>query len=359
MKILFLSAASSIHTVRWVNSLSELGHKITLVSLINHKASADSISEKVEIIYLPFSGSKGYYLNARSLKQIYRRESFDVVNVHYASGYGTLARIAKLPNILLSVWGSDVYDFPYESKVKEKILRRNLNYAAVIASTSHCMAEQTKKFLDKEKEIFVTPFGVDTNKFRPDTTKHEQGKFVFGVVKSLKSIYGIDMLIQAFVKFIDKVRPAENIELRIYGKGPQLDELKKLVKSCNVERYVSFKGYVPNQEVPDVLNQMDVFLLGSKSESFGVAAVEAMACGLPVIATEVDGFREVIEDKITGFLVPVEDEKRMSQYMMQLYQEGELRKNIGIQGRKRVEKLYDWKENVNQMIEIYKSLTGY
>lgn len=360
MRVLFLSAASSIHTVRWVNALSELGHKVTLVSQKDHKAVKNSISGKVKVIYLPFDGSKGYYLNAPALKRIYKKEIFDVINVHYASGYGTLARIARLSDILLSVWGSDVYDFPYESKIKEIILRKNLQYASAIASTSNCMAKQTRKFVEKNKKIFVTPFGVEIDKFYPDKSGNSQGKFVFGIVKTLAPKYGIDTVIKAFALFLKGLQMGEKekTELRIYGAGPQLEELKKLTKFYGIDERVLFEGYIQNCNVPQVLNQMDVFLLGSKlnSESFGVAAVEAMACGLPVIATKVDGFKEVIEDKITGFLVPVDDVETMSQYMKQLYKDKELRKEMGRQGRQRVEQLYDWKKNVSTMIEIYKTM---
>lgn len=127
MKILFLSAANSVHTVRWVNALAERGQEVILVSKIDHHEEREnSISSNVKVVYLPVKGMRGYYLNAVVLKRLYKKERFDVINVHYASGYGTLARIARLPHILLSVWGSDVYDFPYESRIKEYILKKNL-----------------------------------------------------------------------------------------------------------------------------------------------------------------------------------------------------------------------------------------
>lgn len=357
MRVLFLSAANSIHTVRWVNALSELGNEITLVSQRDHKALKSSVSRKVKIIYLPFGGGKGYYLNAIALRSIYKKGTFDIINVHYASGYGTLARIAKLPNILLSVWGSDVYDFPYESKLKETILRKNLKYASAIASTSHCMAKQTRKFLKSGKEIWVTPFGVDINRFCPDSNKKENGKFVFGIIKTLSSKYGIDTVIQAFAAFLDKgdEKEKENIYLEIYGKGELLEKLKDLARNLKIEKQVLFKGYIPNEKVPEALQRMDVFLLGSRlnSESFGVAAVEAMACGLPVIATKVDGFKEVVKDGITGFLVDIDDADEMGKYINVLYQDKGLRHQMGIKGRERAEKLYKWEENVTLMESIY------
>ena len=151
MKILFLAPASSIHTVRWVNALAQK-NEVYLVSLLNHKMIDDEIDLKVKINYLPISGGKGYYLNGNALKKLARQLNADIVNVHYASGYGTLARIAHLPNIILSVWGSDVYDFPYRNRINMYIIKKNLLYAKHIVSTSEAMKIQVLNILDKKIE---------------------------------------------------------------------------------------------------------------------------------------------------------------------------------------------------------------
>lgn len=89
------------------------------------------------------------------------------------------------------------------------------------------------------------------------------------------------------------------------------------------------------------------------SESFGVAAVEAMACGIPVIASDADGFKEVIEDGITGILVPKGDIDAIAESMYKLMHNDKLRKQMGQAGVQHVKKLYDWDNNVNNMEEIY------
>lgn len=355
MKILFVSAASSVHTVRWVNALSARGHEVVLVSQKNHREDVNNISEKVKVRYLPFSGTIGYYFNAFALRSIYQKEEFDVVNVHYASGYGTLARIARLPDIILNVWGSDVYSFPYQSKAKERILRKNLQYAAQLASTSYSMAEQTKKFIGQQRDIVVTPFGIDITKFKKTEKKEVREQFVFGTVKTLSHIYGIDVIIEAFDIFLRNILNEEkkNIKLEVYGGGELLNELKMLAEAKGIGEQVHFGGYVNNNQVPDVLNEMDAFLLGSRRESFGVAALEAMACELPVIATKVSGFEEVMEDGKTGFLVPVDDTEEMARYMLELYKDERLRGLLGRAGRVRVEKIYDWEKNVEEMEALY------
>lgn len=360
MKILFLSAANSIHTVRWVNSLVKNGNEVHLVYNADHQPTMQNkVDERVIQYKLKYKGNIAYYFNAIELNKIYKKVNPDVVNAHYASGYGTLARVAKLKNVLLSVWGSDVYDFPYQSMLKKYILKKNITYANYIASTSKNMAKQVEKIMDKNMKIFITPFGVDIQKFKYDTKKSLQ--FTFGVVKTLEVKYGIEYIIKAFSILLEKIKNEKleyDIILKIYGDGGIKNQLKNLCEQLNIEQQVKFEGYIPNTEVPKVLNEMDIFCVGSilDSESFGVAAVEAMSCQIPVIASDADGFKEVIIDKETGYIVPKKDEKIMAERMYELMINDEKRKSMGKKGRERVEQLYNWDNNVENMEQIYKKI---
>ena len=151
MKVLFLSAIENTHTIRWVNALVHKGLEVTLVGMknSNNEKNKSLIDSKVKIVYLPIKGKLGYYLNRFFINKIVEKESPDIINVHYASGFGTLGRFIKFENKLLNVWGSDVYDFPKQSKIKKQILIKNLNSYKAIASTSYCMAKETEQYLLK------------------------------------------------------------------------------------------------------------------------------------------------------------------------------------------------------------------
>ena len=122
-KVFFISAASSIHTVKWVNSLSE-DYEVHLIYCNNHQPKIDSVNKNVILHKLHFKAPIGYYLNSIELRKLYKKIHPDIINVHYASGYGTLARISRIKPVLLSIWGSDVYDFPNQSKIKNRILKK-------------------------------------------------------------------------------------------------------------------------------------------------------------------------------------------------------------------------------------------
>ena len=360
MKVIFISPANNIHTVRWVNALSEKGIEIVLVSLKNHSENINKVNKKIKIIYLPIKGAIGYYLNAIFINKIIKDEKPDLINVHYASGYGTLGRFIKFENKLLNIWGSDVYDFPNESTLKKKILIKNLSSYKAIASTSFCMAEETKKYLKENKEIYITPFGVDTNLFRNLNYERDKNKIIIGNVKTLSPKYGIDYLIKA-IKELENILEKDifnKIEVHIYGKGEQEQELKQLAINLGLKEKIKFMGFIKNTDVPEAINKMDIFVVSSSSdsESFGVAAVEAMACERPIVVSDADGLKEVTVDNETGFVVPRKNEKAIASKLKELILDENLRKIFGKNGRERVLKLYDWNSNVNNMIKIYKEL---
>ncbi len=363
MKIFFLSAANDIHTIKWVNILAQKEHEIFLIYIPNHTPVKDTINSKVHLMPLKFSGKKGYFLNALELNKKFKELNPHVVNAHFASGYGTLARMAKLDPLVLSVWGSDVYDFPYKNKVNMKLIKNNLNYAKIISSTSYNMALQVKKLLNKNKDIAITPFGVDLNLFDKERFNNQQtkDKIIIGNVKKLAYKYGIDVIIKAFRLLMEELELENNniivnkLELHIYGNGPQWSDLKKLTQKLNIQDKVVFFGQVSNNEVPKALHSMDVFCLGSRvdSESFGVAAVEAMAMELPVVATDVSGFKEVIMNGETGIIVKRNNPEEMCKALKKLILNAQLRELYGKAGREHVKKNYNIEDNVKSMEDIY------
>lgn len=358
LKIMFISAANSIHTVRWVNSLSN-EFEIHLVYCKNHRPNIDNINSKVVLHELKFKAPYGYYLNVIQLRNLYKKIKPDIINAHYASGYGTLVRLAKIRPVLLSVWGSDVYDFPNESKLKKKILQKNIMFADEIASTSNIMAEELKRQVPTlRKEIHITPFGIDIQKFKKEDIKHNNSIFKIGNVKALKEVYGIEYGILAVKILKDKLSKTSNnfaksIQFEIYGDGEEKEKLEELIRKEELQDCVFLKGKIQNDEVPNVLNNIDVFCVTSNKESFGVALVEAMACEVPIVSTDADGFSEVMVNNETGYIVERRNVQQIANALEKLLNNPKQRIEFGKNGRKRVIENYNWEDNVKKMEEIY------
>lgn len=346
MKIAFL-ASQSVHVIKWTNEMARRGHEVHLITM--HRGGEVPVAD-VKIHKLPVAAPLGYFLNFLPLKSILKKIQPDILNVHYASGYGTLARLSSFHPVVLSVWGTDVYDFPYESKWKMKTIIRNLKYADQIASTSYCMRDQVRNLVIPNKKIKITPFGVDCIKFKPDGMKSKT-KFRVGTVKTMEKRYGIDRLIEAFALACQN--GLSDAELILVGGGEKIQSLKGLVKKLNIINQVKFIGPVPHNEVPQWLNSFDVYVALSRSESFGVAIVEASACGVPVIVSNVGGLPEVVSDGKTGYIVAEGDIEAVAERILLLQSEKAHREYLGKQGRQFVLDNYEWYENADRMEKVY------
>lgn len=353
MRIALLSAASSIHTVRWVCALAARGHQVALFSLARHAAKEGSIPSNVPVYYLP-----GGYLRALPMFRE-RLSAFapDVLNVHYATGYGTLARRSGFAPVLLSVWGSDVYDFPRKSPIHRQIVVKNLRAATAIASTSERMAMRVRTLCLHLPPLYITPFGVDTRQFSPAQEKRADGKLVIGMVKALEPKYGVDVLLRAFAQVLPQLSGLD-ARLEIYGGGSERQALEQLANQLDIAPRVRFCGAVPHEQVPKILRKLDIFCVPSvsDSESFGVAAVEALACGVPVVAGAVDGFKEVLRDGETGFLVPPGDAESLAERLVQLAHAPSLRQEMGRAGRADVQARFEWQSCVTRMERVFTKL---
>lgn len=354
MRIAVLAAAKSIHTIKWVRALSQRGHTVELFSLPDQKAPNGALGE-IKVHYLKTGGVAGYWLCAGELKALLRAFNPDVLNAHYASGYGTLARRCGIKPLLLSVWGSDVYDFPNEGYINRRMLIKNLENATAIASTSNAMAEQVKHVHFMSKKIYITPFGVDTAVFRR-CGQPPRDRLTIGIVKALEPKYGVEYLIRGFSLLKNRmtkegILPPDGIKLEIYGDGSLFPKLKAIANELNISEETQFHGAVPHVYVPRIISSFNIFCAPSisDSESFGVAAVEAMACEVPVVVSNADGFREVVRDRETGFIVTRRDPAMLSNKLYTLACDPSLRLSMGQAGRRRVQQLYEWSDCVAAM----------
>ena len=355
MRIALLGAANSIHLQRWAHALVARGHAVCVLS--QDPIDRQRLPAQAEVVALPHAGQVGYFANAWRLRRELARWKPDLLNAHYASGYGTTAALSGVRPLLLSVWGSDVYDFPYEGAFKAWLIRANLRSASAIASTSHAMARQVRRLLPEAGEIAVTPFGVDLAHFAPSPAR-EPGWITIGIVKTLAPKYGVDVLLRAFAALCadERVRALPTpCRLLVVGDGPQRAELEALAAALGVADRTRFVGAVPHGEVANWLNRFDVYAAPSRldSESFGVAVIEAGACGLPVVVSDAGGLPEVVRDGETGLVVPRDDVAALAAALARLALDAPLRERLGTAGRAHVSATYDWPRCVDAMEAAY------
>ncbi len=360
IKILLLADSNSAHTIKWAKALAQHPMDILLLGLaeLSHtqfdgieNLSVRSLHQLIDYKHQALSKIK--YLKALPVvKQCVREFKPDIVHAHYATSYGLLGALSGFHPLIISVWGSDIYEFPTTSFLHKRLLQYNLGKADKILSTSQSMAKETALYTNKN--IDITPFGIDTDIFKPQKTKtiFHPNDIVIGTIKSLEPVYGIDRLIDVFHNLVQK-HPKLPLKLMIVGSGSLEHSLKQQAQDLGIQNRTTFIHHVPHAQVVDYYNMLSIFVALSRSESFGVSVIEAGACEVPVVVSNVGGLPEVVEDQVNGFVVDGTMPQAAELAIEKLILDTDLRQTMGKRGRQRVQQYYNWQDNVKQMMEIY------
>lgn len=274
------------------------------------------------------------------------------INVIHSNGsrptiYGGIAaRITKTPLI----WHVRIAD---TDKWVDKVLAR---FATKILVVSKAVRLRFKGIKEK---IAVVYNGIDLDKFNPliDGTKIRQefslssSTPIVGIVGRLDNYKGHQYFIKAARKVVDTI---PNARFMIVGDGENRKKLEYLKKKLGLDEHIIFTGN--RDDIAEILAALDLFVLSSVSEGFGRSAVEAMACGKAVVASNVGGLSEVVENGITGKLIPSRNPDSLTMAILSLLKDKEKTRRMGCAGRQRAEKMFSLQKNISETLRIYEQI---
>tara|TARA_A100000164_G_scaffold130682_1_gene115802 strand:- start:717 stop:1802 length:1086 start_codon:yes stop_codon:yes gene_type:complete len=354
-KILLISNGDSIHTIRWTKELQSK-YKIFLFDWrpINQEnyinlenvmivSNANFFSKKVPFL--------SFIISFLKIKEISKNIAPDIIHSHYATSYGLLGVRAKKNKLIISVWGSDLSDFPNKSLLHKYLIKYLLKKSEYIFSTSNFLRKKVKEITSRNSTI--TPFGVEILKY--NEIKKNTGLITFGVAKNLKSSSGIELAIRCFYK-LKKANKEKKIKFQIAGDGPLRPKIESIIKELDLENEVSLLGHLNHKDIYIFMKKIDVYINLPQEESFGVAVLEASAAGKPVIVSDVGGLSEVVKDGVTGTIVDLKNEDQIVRAMDEMVCRKDKRDLMGANGIKFVEKNYSWEKSKEIMLDSYKKI---
>jgi glycosyltransferase involved in cell wall biosynthesis len=267
--------------------------------------------------------------------------SFDVANTWFAvpSGLtgGWITEKHRVPHVL-TVIGGDIYDpskwySPHHFAPSGWAVKWALRHADAHIAISADIADRTAKYFGFDKHIEVIPLGIRVPKFEHTTReklKLDARKRYVTTVGRLVRRKDYPTLVRS-IKLLDR----DDVELLMIGDGPEQDNLHQLAAELGIANRVRFLGFVSNEVKYQILSVSDLFVLASLHEGFGVVYLEAMFCGLPVIAANRGGQLDILQDSVTGALVTPGDERQISDAMRDLLDDSNRRAQIGQNNAKR------------------------
>jgi len=289
-------------------------------------------------------------------------EGKDILHFHFPNPTGEIALLlagVKIPAVV--TYHNDIVRQRVTGTLYQPFLTRFLRRVKQIWVTSPqylTVSKQLQAFRDK---CIVVPFGINLAEFVPTQSmsdrsaqiKAQLGGPLILFVGKLRYYKGLPILLRAMCELEAK--------LLVIGDGPEEASLRRLARELGLEGKVYFEGRVDHSELPAYYRAADVFVLPSTqtAESFGIVLLEAMACGVPVISTELGtGTSYVNQDEVTGLVVPSANASALAAALKRLLADPVLRQRLGAAGRQRVSREFSYERIVLRSIELYESVVA-
>lgn len=260
---------------------------------------------------------------ASKMAEVIKREKLDILHVHYAIPHAVCAILAKQMarndvKIVTTLHGTDITVLGYDASLSDAI-KFGIEESDVVTAVSHSLVAETYDLIQPKKQIDVVYNFIDErvyHKIASDHLKRDYGiqpdEKVVIHVSNFRCVKRVPDVVRAFSKIVEKT-PSK---LLLVGDGPEISNIRRLVDQLHIKEHVLFLGKQENLE--ELYSFSDLMLLLSEKESFGLVALEAMACGVPCIGTNVGGIPEVIEDGKSGFLCELGNIEMISQKALEL-----------------------------------------
>lgn len=347
LHLCLIGDAASIHLKRWAEAMVERGFRVSVVT-----ASAQQI-EGVQVIALPqVRRSHQWFLRLPALRSAVRSLAPDIVHAHYITSYGLWGAACGRRPLVLTAWGSDILVTPRRNFLLKVLTGWTLRRASLVTADSRDVLAEISGY-GPGAEMQEILWGADTERFRPNENPRGGG-FHIASMRAWEPNYCIDVIVRAFAQFVD-LRPASEASLHLFGGGRQAAMLCELVSSLGISERVAWHGWLAPDALAERLAACDLSVTVPESDATSVSLLESMACGLPVIASDLPANRQWISAN-GGRLVAAGDVGALAAAMCSEFDDASMRRRQGEFNRMRIEEKGSTRSQMDRMAELYRAM---
>ncbi len=298
---------------------------------------------------------------ASKMAEVIQRENLDLLHVHYAIPHAVCAILAKQMarrdvKIVTTLHGTDITVLGYDESLSDSI-RFGIEESDIVTAVSHSLIMETNDLIKPNKRIEAIYNFVDERVYHKVSSDHLRNEYgissnekIIIHVSNFRAVKRVSDVVKSFAKIVDQI-PAK---LLLVGDGPDISHINRLAEELHIRNHVLFLGKQDNLE--ELYSISDLMLLLSEKESFGLVALEAMACGVPVIGTNVGGIPEVITDGETGYICELGDIDSIVEKAVHLLTEEKLHHRFSQHSIQKVHDHFHGEKIVQQYEDLYYQL---
>lgn len=357
-RILFFADAASVHTRRWVAAVVDRGAEAIVIT----RQPAEVPGAKEVIAIAPGSDKLTWFKALPEVRRVARevaqRFQPTLVHGHYVTSYGLWAAMCglKLPTVL-TAWGSDILVTPRESRLMRLVVAWSLRHADLITADSFDMIDEIAHY-HPQAPCHQILWGADTDVFMPAEARAEAPAepqhFDIVSLRSWEPNYNIDTIVEGFAQFAAQ-RPQAGARLHLLGGGSLSDALRAQVAQLGLQDQVQFHGRVNDVQMVRAIQQSRVSVSVPTSDATSVSVLESMACGLPVLASDLPANRQWVDEQ-GGWIVPVRDAQALTQALLLAHDHPEQSAQMGVHNRERIERDASRRGQMDAMWRLYQKL---
>ncbi len=359
-RIIYFSMGYSPHDHRFLSALAQTEHEIHFVQL----EKADNENLPAEIHLVDWEGRARDFRwrdvpsYVRSLKRVISKTQPDILHAGPIQTIGLIAVLTKFRPLLLMSWGFDLMEDVYRSAWWKFITQYVLRNSTFFISDAQVTRNKAVEYGMNPDRTIVFPWGVDLEHFSPTPTVRAQhtlsgtraAPLRLFCNRSWEPRYGVDVLAEAFV-LAAKSKP--NLRLHLLAGGSQEAVIRDILTKGGVIDQVEFKGYIPQKDLPRHYNEADVYISPSHVDGSSVSLMEAMACGLPCLISDIPANKEWVREGENGWLFPDGDAGALAEKILHATENRDTLDEIGANARHVAEARADWLKNFQKLLEAY------
>lgn len=343
-----------------------------ITSAVDNQYSVEKISENITVHRVPIGEKQGnlHFQSQKDLivyafkalwlaRKLTKKNNYDLTHSFFTVPCGAISLWLKLTKkipYIISLRGSDVPGYSDRFKLiyffLTPLIKVIWRKSASVVANSMGLKELAQK-TDKNQKIAVIANGIDIVNFRPEHSLQKDKPFIITLGGTrITERKGINYLIEALALLVSKY---PNIFLRLVGEGNEKENLMNLTKELKLDNVVEFVGLIPREKIAPYYQEAKLFVLPSLNEGMSNAMLEALATGLPILATDTGGTKELVEDGTNGMIIKMQDARDLAEKIERLINDEALRVRMGQESRRKAEQM-SWKNVAQEYYELYKQV---